>query len=355
MAVLTAFPASLLSSLRRRRHTIQKPTMTGINQLEGLGPYLVRSLGDFVASRHKGEGRVCIINYHRILASADALFESEPTVATFRWQMELLARNFNVLSLDSMVEALSAGRVPPRAICITFDDGYRSVHDLALPILRALNLPATVFVTTGTLDGGTMWNDTISEAVRCHQGTELDLRAIGLGRFPLATVELRRNAVQRLLDHTKYLTPEGRLVITGAMGRLCGVPAPDLMLTRKMIRTLAENQVDIGGHTITHPILARAPDALACHEIREGKRQLEDIIGRQVRYFAYPNGKPGIDFTPRHVQMVKDAGYAAAFTTVMGPATSRHDRFHLPRSRPWDTSRFLFASRLLAWLAGRAI
>jgi peptidoglycan/xylan/chitin deacetylase (PgdA/CDA1 family) len=327
-----------------------------INQFAELGPYLVRSLGDFVAARHKGEGRVCIINYHRILASSsDPLFESEPNVSTFRWQMELLAKNFNVLSLDSVVKALFTGSVPPRAICITFDDGYRSVHDLALPILRALNLPATVFVTTGTLDGGMMWNDTITEAVRHHPGTELDLREIGLDRLQVATVEERKNAVHRLLAHTKYLTPEARLVITRAMERLSGARVPDLMLTREMIRNLANNNVEIGGHTITHPILACVPDAQARHEIREGKRQLEDIVKRQVRYFAYPNGKPDIDFSARHVQMVKDAGYAAAFTTVIGPATSRHDRFHLPRSRPWDTSPFLFGSRLLAWLAGRAI
>jgi peptidoglycan/xylan/chitin deacetylase (PgdA/CDA1 family) len=329
--------------------------MTGITQLAGLTPFLVRSLGDFVASRCKGEGRVCIINYHRVLTSSDVLFESEPNVSTFRWHMELLAKNFNVLSLDCAVKALSTGDVPPRAICITFDDGYRSVHDLAFPILRELNLPATVFVTTGTMDGGTMWNDTITESVRQYRGTELDLREIGLDRLPVATAEDRKNAVHRLLAHTKYLTPEERLVITRGVDRISGVRIPDLMLTREMIRHLAENNIEIGGHTITHPILACTSDAQARHEIREGKRQLEDITGRQVRYFAYPNGKPEIDFTPRHVQMVKEAGYVAAFTTVMGPATSRHDRFHLPRSRPWDSSPFLFASRLLAWLAGRAI
>ncbi|UUZ51382.1 hypothetical protein LP420_19160 [Massilia sp. B-10] len=81
-----------------------------------------------------------MVNYHRILEAADPLLESEPDVATFRWQMELLANCFNVIPLYEAVGLIGTGRMPPRAVCITFDDGYRSVHDLALPILQELKL-----------------------------------------------------------------------------------------------------------------------------------------------------------------------------------------------------------------------
>ena len=126
----------------------------------------------------------------------------------------------------------------------------------------------------------------------------------------------------------------------------------ELMLTPAMIRTLAQEQVDIGGHTVSHPILTRIDDDAARHEIVENKRQLEAIIGRPVTLFAYPNGKYGIDFDQRHVNMVGEAGYAAAFTTAIGSATRRDDLFKIPRSRPWDASRLMFAARLLKWLAG---
>src|SRR4051794_25826189 len=129
-----------------------------------LTSWLIRTMGDIVAPRGKGEGRLCIVNYHRILEAPDPLLESEPDPDTFRWQMELLAKYFNVMPLHEALVALNNDRMPPRAVCITFDDGYRSVHDLALPILKEFNLPATVFVTTGYMTHGAMWNDRIIEA-----------------------------------------------------------------------------------------------------------------------------------------------------------------------------------------------
>jgi len=329
--------------------------MTASNRFNGLTPYLVRSLGNLAASRNKGAGRICIFNYHRVLEEPDPLFEAEPDGAEFRWQMELLARCFNVLPLDVAMRALACGDVPPRAICITFDDGYRNIHDVALPILKEYNLPATVFVTTGSIDGGRMWNDTITESVRRLQRKALDLRDIGLSVYATASLEDKRRLIDTLIVHAKYLPPEGRSVITRKLEDVIDARLPDMMLSRGMIATLAREGIDIGAHTVSHPILTHVDDAQAREEIRRGKLQLEEITGKTVRHFAYPNGKPEIDFDKRHVQMVKDAGYAAAFTTEFGPATARHDRFHIPRSRPWDTTPFLFTSRLLTWLAGRVV
>ncbi|WP_227496638.1 polysaccharide deacetylase family protein [Massilia litorea] len=81
-----------------------------------------------------------VVNYHRVLARPDPLLDTEPDVATFHWQMALLAECFNVMPLYEALRALDEGRLPPRTVCITFDDGYRSVHDLALPILRKFRL-----------------------------------------------------------------------------------------------------------------------------------------------------------------------------------------------------------------------
>src|SRR6478735_10045288 len=102
---------------------------------------LIRVVGDAIAPGKPGEGRLCIINYHRILEQPDPLLSSEPDIATFRWQMQLLAKCFNVMPLHDAVKAMQTQRMPPRAVAITFDDGYRSIHDLALPILREFSLP----------------------------------------------------------------------------------------------------------------------------------------------------------------------------------------------------------------------
>ena len=123
-----------------------------------------------------------------------------------------------------------------------------------------------------------------------------------------------------------------------------------LMLTPDMLCELIARGVDIGGHTVSHPILARLDDDTAFREITDNKRDLEQIIGRPITLFAYPNGKRGIDYEARHTRMVREAGYSAAFTTAMGAAVRSNDPFEFPRSRPWDTTALMFGGRLLQWL-----
>jgi peptidoglycan/xylan/chitin deacetylase (PgdA/CDA1 family)/glycosyltransferase involved in cell wall biosynthesis len=297
------------------------------------------------------ENRVCVINYHRILACKDPLLESEPDLATFTWHMEVLASGFNVLSLHDAIVAIQENRVPPRAICISFDDGYRSTHDLALPVLARLNLPATVFVTTGFLTGGNMWNDRIVEAVRALPNGPLDLQVVGMGTWLLSEQKDRIKIVDSINDSCKYLTSEGRLRVILELEKLSSpISTNDLMLTREMVANLAKQGIEIGGHTITHPILTTLDDDAARYEINENKRVLEEIIEKPVRLFAYPNGKVGIDFDQRHSRMVQEAGYFASFTTGFGTLNRQSDLFELPRRRPWDTNPLMFSIRLLSWL-----
>lgn len=321
--------------------------------LPKLSTAIIRATGDVIAAL-PGDRRACILNYHRILSTGDVYLGSEPDLAAFRWQMQLLAECFNVLPLHEVVTRLAAGTLPARAVAITFDDGYRSIHDLALPVLQEFHLPATVFVTTGHMpDAGSMWNDRILEAMRRLPPTPLDLSELGLGMFQMDGPATRVETAHRLTEQLKYLSlAERECVIAYLQGLVGTTLRQDLMLTNTMLRTLSANAVEIGGHTVNHPILTRVDDAAARSEIVENKTQLEAITGKPVRLFAYPNGKQIVDYDQRHVQMVADAGYAAAFTT-RGAAARRTDaRFELPRARPWDSTPGRFAGRLLRWLGG---
>lgn len=313
---------------------------------------VLRTIGNALSLTGKQTRRVCILSYHRILEAPDPFLTSEPDVATFRWQMELLAECFNVLPLHEAVEAMKQDKLPPRAVCITFDDGYRSTHDLALPVLLDYGLPATVFVTTGCMREGNMWNDRIIEAVRRLPGKTLDLREAGLGELSLADEMARHEAAHNLIEASKYLSPNERDALTRKIESLGGqVEADGLMLTREMVAAMARQGVEIGGHTVSHPILTRLDDDAARSEIEAGKNELEAIIDRPVRLFAYPNGKVGKDYDDRHVRMAREAGFTAAFTTAVGAASRRHDLYQLPRSRPWDATPGRFGMRLLSWLA----
>jgi peptidoglycan/xylan/chitin deacetylase (PgdA/CDA1 family) len=317
-----------------------------------LSAALLRLLGTTIG-RYTGQRSFAVVNYHRVLAQPDPLLDTEPDVATFHWQMALLAECFNVMPLNDALRALDAGRLPPRTICITFDDGYRSVHDLALPILRKFKLPATVFVTSGFIgaDAGNMWNDRIIHAVQSLPQENLDLRDIGLECYALDSLDARKQTALRLTEAGKYLPPLQRDNLVERLDRMCGTHHAALMLTPDMLVALERNGVEIGAHTISHPILTSLDDDNARHEIVAGKRQLEALIGKPVRLFAYPNGKVGQDFDARHVEMVRQAGFFAAFTTSVGAITRDQDRFQLPRSRPWDRSPFRFGLRLLSWIA----
>jgi peptidoglycan/xylan/chitin deacetylase (PgdA/CDA1 family) len=318
----------------------------------GLTARLIRGIGDSIAARRRGTRRLCIINYHQILDVPDPMLKDEPTLATFRWQMQLMADCFNVLPLSEALEALGSNTLPPRAVCITFDDGYRSLHDLALPVLREFGLAATVFVSTGYVGSGNMWNERIINSVRHLPDGPLDLGVLGMPSVTLATREKRSKLLQDLTTRAKYLPPDERLAVTEKLETLAGARATQsLMLTQDMIRALAAGGVEIGAHTVSHPILSRVDDAAARYEIEQCKHDLEAITGKPVRYFAYPNGKPGLDFNPRHAVMVREAGYEAAFSTAAGAANAAHDLFQLPRSSPWDTTPMLYALRLLRWLA----
>ncbi|MFL9923605.1 polysaccharide deacetylase family protein [Herbaspirillum lusitanum] len=312
---------------------------------------LIRLAGNLIASASRGNERLCILTYHRVLEAPDPLLPSEVDLATFRWQMKLMARCFNVLPLSEALERMQEQTLPPRAVCVSFDDGYRSVYELALPVLQEFGLPATVFTTTAHIDGGSMWNDRIIEAVRHMPLGPLDLRAIGLDLSAIAGEQDRLATANRLARHAKYLQPDERAQVIAVLEQLAGIrTVPDLMLNREMIASLSRQHMEIGGHTVTHPILGKLADNLARAEIIEGKQTLEAIIGKPLKLFAYPNGKVDVDYDDRHIRMVKEAGFSAAFTTAVG-ATSRFDaRYEIPRSRPWDKTPFMFSLRLLYWL-----
>jgi peptidoglycan/xylan/chitin deacetylase (PgdA/CDA1 family) len=104
--------------------------------------------------------------------------------------------------------------------------------------------------------------------------------------------------------------------------------------------------MEIGAHTVSHPILAQVSIDAARREIGEGRVQLEHIIGAPVRVFAYPNGKPGRDYRCEHVALVRDLGFDCAVSTAWGAARAGADLYQIPRFTPWDRTNAKFALRL---------
>ena len=266
----------------------------------------------------------------------------------FTQQMTWIKEWFNVLDLETAVARLKAGSLPSRPLCITFDDGYADNYAVAAPILKRMQLPATFFVATRFLDGGIMWNDAVIESIRAARMDEMDLSHLGLGRYPLQSIDRRRQAIDDILGRIKYLPASERAATVDRIVALSGATLPTaLMMTSDQVRELRADQMGIGAHTDSHPILAREAGGVARKEIEVGKRRLEEITGGSVRLFAYPNGKPGQDYVPEHVRMVRELGFDAAVTTAWGTAGSGADVYQLPRFTPWDASKLRFGLRLM--------
>lgn len=294
-----------------------------------------------------------ILIFHRVLPAFDPLRPGEAVAATFDLRMQFIARHFAVLPLHEAVARLQRGSLPPRACCITFDDGYADNLTVALPILQRYRLPATVFVATGYLDGGRMFNDAVIDAITRTEGPVLDLRDLGLGQHPLASIEERRAVVSTILEHLKYKPPTERATDVETLLRLtaCGTLPQDIMLTSEQVRELSNYGVEIGGHTVAHTILTTLDDDGARQEMALGKQKLEAITGRPVRTFAYPNGRPRRDYAARHVAMAREAGFELAVSTESGVGKPDSDIFQLPRFSPWGASTTMLGARMMrnAW------
>jgi hypothetical protein len=192
-----------------------------------------------------------------------------------------------------------------------------------------------------------MWNDSIIERVRHAADGELDLSAYGLGRFPVKGLALRRQAIGTILARLKYLPFDQRLDLVTQIHAGARYPSrPDPMMSSHQLLALARAGMEIGGHTVSHPILSALSDRAARADIANGKRQLEAMTGAPVRLFAYPNGKAGEDYGPQHAQMVRHLGFEAALGTDWGVARPGADLYQLPRFTPWDRGRLRFLLRM---------
>jgi peptidoglycan/xylan/chitin deacetylase (PgdA/CDA1 family) len=296
-----------------------------------------------------------VLAYHRVLAQPDQLLPGHPTIEAFEARMRWVAANFNVLPLLDAVRGLRENRLPKRALCITFDDGYADNYEHALPVLKRLRLPATFFIASGFLDAGCMFNDVVIEAVRAAPGPDFDLDDLGLGCHPLSSDEMRSRTIERILSRLKYFEPERRARVAREIAQRAGARVPThLMMTSDQVRGLVAAGMAVGGHTLTHPILAEIPPQRAREEISLGRARLEQITGRPVRLFAYPNGRPLRDYTVEHAEMVRELGFEAAFSCAWGAARAGDDPFQIPRFTPWDVPNWRFGVRLASVRLWRA-
>jgi peptidoglycan/xylan/chitin deacetylase (PgdA/CDA1 family) len=289
---------------------------------------LVRYLGPL---HDRGRNGLVCLAYHRIVpvARLDAYpLDPELISATpdeFDWQMDYVRTHMTPVSLAEVVDHLDRGvPLPPRAVAVTFDDGFSDTYQHAFPVLRRHGVPATVFVTTGYVDSGEpFWFE-----LAAHLLMRVEPGAIRLDETskPLpdgASTAQRRQAIQHVHATLKTM-PDGRrsaLVAQWTTDFARYLDEDSLQKIRPLtwdeIAEMAAGGVDFGSHTLTHPNLTQVPDEDLKRELIESKKRLEQRLKREVPTFAYPIGTRSA-YDSRVMKVAEETGFRIAMAYVPG-------------------------------------
>jgi len=265
-------------------------------------------------------------------------------VSSFREQMTFLSRRFECMSIDDALARDGDDARRPGAV-VTFDDGYRNLLVTALPILHEFGIPATAYIATRSLADRTLfWHDVILLAAHRSGAARVDLRGIAdpLRVYSLgAEGEQWYDAVAAIWEDVKRSEPTLRDEIVdrivdrfmqadGASPFEIEVEGNVLtpLSADEIVRFADEPLITIGSHTDCHGLLDRMSCADADRSIRRSKSILEDVTGREIRHFSYPNG----NYNDAVVHAVEDAGFVSAVTTRPG--------YHRPHDNPYEIRRY---------------
>lgn len=256
----------------------------------------------------------------------------------FRHQIRHLTRNYRVLPLAEMVDALIDCRpLPPRAVAVTFDDGYRDNYTEAFPVLEELGCPATIFLTAGLLGSTeTMWWDKLQYVLTRTRLSRPEATRILTEKHGLPAPDWQAANSEELVLVLKRVPEAEKQATVDRIAADLGVDPhanlDDRMMSWDEARALvASGLVTMGSHTLTHRNLKDLDIAEARREISESKRILERELDRPIDLFAYPFGNPANDYTEEVKAAVREAGFRASFSVVLGLVEPGADLYELPR------------------------
>jgi len=248
------------------------------------------------------------------------------------------ANGYEIISIDEAVDLLKSGYGHHRYAVLTFDDGYKDNLEIAYPILKELNAPFTVFVTSGLVDRTSeLWWVALERIIAANDEV-MFTQAGEAGGLSCRTAAEKNVCFEKIVDHLTLEAGEDeqRLIIRALADRY-GVDmkalAESLVMTWDELRTLAADPlVTIGAHTHDHFAMARLEPQAARADVLKGLRRLEEELGRRPKHFAYPYGKSHA-VGPRDADIVRDIGFASSVTTLPGvlQSVNARDPMMLPR------------------------
>lgn len=283
-----------------------------------LGP--VRAATAALARQDRGRpDRLAILTYHRVDTPDDEAYPGivSATPEAFARQVAWLAADYHPIALADLLARLDGGpALPRRAVLVTVDDAYACFAEHAWPVLRAHGVPAVLFVPTafpGEPDRAFWW-DRLYRSVLAAAGDQV--AATALGPVDLRTTATRRRSVRVLRDALKAMPhAEAMAALDATVDQLGERPGRVRVLDWDALRRLAEEGVEMGIHSRTHPLLDRLPADRLDEEIAGARDDLHAALGSAAApAIAYPNG----NHSAAVLAAVERAGLRVGFATARG-------------------------------------
>jgi len=302
-----------------------------IQTVKGIVRTALHSSGAISVVRGLNRRALRILMYHNF----------SPDNAGLAAQCEHIRRYYQPLSLSSLAESLEMGRpLPHNNLVITIDDGYRDFFLYAYPVFRHYRISPTVFVISEFLDQKSwLWWNQIEYAFQLTSEKALSLEwpSGAVQNFSFNTPDHRLRVSNEIVDTLLRIENSERLKLIDVIVKKLGVALPPLPpfkwspLEWSEVREMAQNGIEFGAHTRTHPILSRINDTDTIRDEIEGsKLRLEEELDKEVLHFSYPNGKVA-DLNKQIVDLVKQCGFRTAVTSERGLNFSDADPFLLRR------------------------
>jgi peptidoglycan/xylan/chitin deacetylase (PgdA/CDA1 family) len=256
-------------------------------------------------------------------------------VKEFERQIQYLSKHYDCVALPDAVERLTEGTLSNRTIIVTFDDGYRDNLVHALPVLERYGVPATIFVTTGFIDGTCVpWWYEQDAILRRLDAAEVSWKGRSFS-WKLETSTQKLSAISEIYYIFKKMSLDDQNAFMEKLRNLCPstFTYESMFLSWDELINLARHPlITIGAHTKNHPILSCLTSEGIRDELAGGKEILESRLGHSIDHLAYPFGGNS-QVCRREFEAAREVGFRSAFTTRFGHLHSAHRNFlhSLPR------------------------
>ncbi|MEO6254010.1 MAG: polysaccharide deacetylase family protein [Ferruginibacter sp.] len=253
------------------------------------------------------------------------VFHKENNGPLFEKIIVALKTRYRLVSIHELEQLLKEKKELKNVCHISFDDGDRSFYDVIFPVLKKHQVPVSLFISPDVISNNkNYWfqevHDYDEKTIKEILSAQLNISPGKISKTPFKIIfkSLSIQVIEQVMELYQQKTN-------------CGIkPSSNITLEQLQELTLSD-LVTIGAHSLKHPILKNENDTDSKHEITASIKRLEVLTGKPVKYFAFPNGLPGLDYGEREINYLRDNNINMAFSTELDTLSAKNNLLNIPR------------------------